>query len=55
MKIKETKFKYDYFPELPQSLLDAIDIGVSDLEAGRVIPHREAMRQIREELGLGDL
>lgn len=55
MKIKETELKYEHAIKLPKSLVDAIDVGLDDVKAGRVIPHKEAMKQIREELGFAHL
>lgn len=35
-----------------EELLRELDKGIRDMEEGRVIPHDECMKQIREELGL---
>ena len=53
MKIKESIMKYDGTPELPRALLDELEVGIKDVAAGKLIPHKESMRQIREELGVG--
>jgi len=52
VKIKESIMKYNCKPELPKRLIDELLLGIADMEAGRVLPHKESMRQIREELGL---
>lgn len=52
MKMKESLMKYDSVTKLPKTLLAELEIGIADVEADRVIPHKESMRQIREELGL---
>ena len=51
MKMKESTLKYDCVPTLPKELIDEINIGIADMENGRLISHKESMRQIREELG----
>lgn len=53
MGIKETNMKYE--TKLPQKFLDDIDVGLKAVEDGRVIPHDEAMRQIRAELGFEEI
>ena len=35
-----------------EELFKELDKGICDMEEGRVIPHDECMKQIREELGL---
>lgn len=35
-----------------QELFQELDKGICDMRQGDVIPHDEAMKQIREELGL---
>ena len=53
MKIKETSLKYE--AKLSQKFLDDIKVGLKAAEDGRVIPHDEAMRQIRAELGFEEI
>lgn len=55
MEVKEVKFEYDGEYKLSQEEIEAIKVGIADMEAGRVIPHKEAMKQIRESLGLDKL
>jgi predicted transcriptional regulator len=35
------------FDELPKKLLDALEEGFCDVDAGRVIPHEEVFRELR--------
>ena len=35
-----------------QALFTELDKGIEDMEAGRVTPHDEAMKKIRESVGL---
>lgn len=35
-----------------QALFTELDKGIEDMEAGRVTPHEEAMKKIRESVGL---
>ena len=55
MKVKETQLEYREKYELSPEEIEAIKVGIADMEAGRVIPHKEAMQQIRESLGLDKL
>ncbi len=55
MKIKESIMKYDCVAKVPEELLNELAVGIDDMKAGRVIPHKESMKQIREMLGLGKI
>ena len=50
MKIKESIMKYDCVAKVPEELLNEFAVGIDDMKAGRVIPHKESMKQIREML-----
>lgn len=45
--VDETKQEIELFAEL--------DKGIDDMEAGRVTPHDEAMKKIRESVGLHEV
>ena len=57
MKVKEANLEYRPIEwcDLPQELRDALDVGIKAMDEGRVVPHEEAMKQIRESLGLDKL
>lgn len=42
----------DELEKAREELFRELDKGIRDMERGDVIPHDEAMRQIRKELGL---
>ena len=38
--------------EQERELLKELDKGIDDMESGRITPHKEAMKKIRESIGL---
>ena len=52
MKVKEANLEYKKKYELSREEIEAIKVGIADMEAGRVMSHEDAMRQIRESLGI---
>ena len=55
MKVKETQLEYREKYELTPEEIEAINDGIEDMKAGRVKPFDEAMKEIRESLGLDKL
>ncbi len=48
----KVKDKVDFWDELPEEVKNDIDEAVEEGKRGEVIPHKEAMKQIREKLEL---
>ncbi len=46
----ETGRKVDFWDELPEALKKEIDEGIAEADRGETIPHKEAMKQIREKI-----
>lgn len=49
--IKECSDNQDWYYKLTDEQRASIERGLKDVEEGRVIPHEEVMRQIKEKFG----